>query len=326
MTGKETLMKDALPYYNVGPLLYCPANNPTIVHSLTTDRFGTHYSLALCLEDTIGDTCVAQAEEMLLQTLHSLRCARAKSDFYLPDLYIRVRSAAQICSLTERMESAGELVKGFILPKFSPDNADGYLETILQVNSQSHCHYYMMPIMESPSLVSPSHRAAILSTLKDKLDTVSPLVLNIRVGGNDLCNVFGFRRRCGESIHQIHTIANIFADVIAVFGTDYIISGPVWEYYGGSGWDTGLRRELQEDRLCGFIGKTVIHPRQIPLVNEAFRVSRTDWEDAAAILNWDQNSPFFVAGSPGGERMNECKTHANWAARTLLLAQAYGIE
>ncbi len=319
-------MKDALPYYNVGPLLYCPANNNTIVHSLTADRFGTHFSLALCLEDTIGETCVAEAEEMLLQNLRRLQSAHAESDFYLPDIYIRVRSAGQIRSLTGRMESARTLVKGFILPKFSPDNADDYLETILQVNSKNHCHYYIMPIMESPALIHPSRRADILSVLKHKLDAVSSLVLNIRVGGNDLCNVFGFRRRCGESIHQIHTIANVFADVIAIFGTDYIISGPVWEYYGGKGWDTGLRRELQEDRLCGFIGKTVIHPRQIPLVNEAFRVSKTDWEDARAILNWDQSSPFFVAGSAAGERMNECKTHANWAVRTLLLAQAYGIE
>ena len=59
-------MKDALPYYNVGPLLYCPANNPTIVHSLPENRFGTHFSMALCLEDTINDDCVAQAEEQVI--------------------------------------------------------------------------------------------------------------------------------------------------------------------------------------------------------------------------------------------------------------------
>ena len=107
---------------------------------------------------------------------------------------------------------------------------------------------------------------------------------------------FGFPPPLRESIHQIHTIANVFADVIAIFGTDYIISGPVWEYYGGKGWTT-LRRNCRKIDCVGFIGKTVIHPRQIPLVNEAFRVSKTDWEDARAILNWDQSSPFFVAGS-----------------------------
>ncbi len=51
---------------------------------------------------------------------------------------------------------------------------------------------------------------------------------------------------------------------------DYVVSGPVWEYYDGPGWESGLRQELEDDRLCGFVGKTVIHPKQIELVNEAY--------------------------------------------------------
>lgn len=319
-------MKDALSYYNVGPLLYCPANNPTIVHSLPENRFGTHFSMALCLEDTINDDCVAEAEDQLIRNLQTLYRLHDTSAFFLPDLFIRVRNPKQITDLTRRLGEAQTLVKGFILPKFSPEVADRYLTAVITVNETCHCQKYIMPILESPALLHPLRRADILCALKDKLDAVSPLVLNIRVGGNDLCNVLGFRRSSSQSIHSIHTVAQVFSDIIAIYGPDYVISGPVWEYYGGSGWDSGLRRELQEDRLCGFIGKTVIHPRQIPLVNAAYRVTSADLADARAILGWDASDPSFVRGSAAGERMNEKKTHYNWALRTLMLSRAYGVS
>lgn len=54
----------------------------------------------------------------------------------------------------------------------------------------------------------------------------------------------------------------------------------------------------------GFIGKTVIHPKQISVVNEALKVSHKDYEDAKEILNWDENG-LQVGKSFAGERMNE---------------------
>ena len=140
--------------------------------------------------------------------------------------------------------------------------------------------------------------------------------------------MFGFRRHDNESIHSIRPIADIFSDIITVFGMDYVVSGPVWEYYGSAGWDTGLSKELAEDRLCGFTGKTVIHPKQIALVNSAYQVPRADLEDAKAILNWnmDKTAGTLVAGSSQGERMNEYKTHFRWAQKVLFLAEYYGVK
>lgn len=48
-------MKDSILYYSVGPLLYCPANHKSLANSLIHERFGRHFSLAVCLEDTIRD-------------------------------------------------------------------------------------------------------------------------------------------------------------------------------------------------------------------------------------------------------------------------------
>ncbi|MCI8313862.1 MAG: HpcH/HpaI aldolase/citrate lyase family protein [Lachnospiraceae bacterium] len=319
-------MNNSLLYYSVGALLYCPANRKTIVDSITRQRFGTKYSLALCLEDTIRDDCVAEAEHILTNSLCQLAKRTEQETFYLPKIFVRVRNARQIGRLYKAFGESIRLVTGFILPKFSLENADTYIQEILRANELASQPLYTMPIFESPSIIDLRYRTEILYTLKEKLDQIEDKVLNIRVGGNDLCHAFGYRRHDDESIHQIRPIADIFSDIITVYGRDYVVSGPVWEYYHSSNWERGLYHEIADDKLCGFIGKTVIYPTQISIVNEAYKVSEHDYQDAAAILNWDKSSHSLVAGSVSKERMNEYKTHSNWALRTLLTAEYFGVK
>ena len=317
-------MKDSTLYYSIGPLLYCPASHTGIGRSLIQERFGSHYSLAMCLEDTISDDHVEDAEKQLVSTVKMLFDAQKRQSFYMPRLFVRVRNPQQIHSLLTRMEESGRLVTGFIIPKFSPDNADCYMDAVRLAGQRSGRPVYLMPILEDPCLIDPRTRVELLFRLKERLDLMEKLVLNIRVGGNDLCHRFGFRRGRTESIHSIRAISDIFSDIVTVFGMDYVISGPVREYYSGTDWDTGLKKELQEDRLCGFVGKTVIHPNQIPVVNDCLRVSAADYQDARRILDWAPGSPCLVAASAEGTRMNEYNTHRRWAGRTLRLAQVYG--
>lgn len=319
-------MRDLSIYYTVGALLYCPANNETIANSIIQERFGNKYSLALCLEDTIKDDCVQDAECKLITALQYIYEASHSQKFYIPKIFIRVRNPQQIPVLFERLGSARALITGFIIPKFALDNADAYITAIQDLNSKTDKPVYMMPIFESPTIIHLQHRAQILYSLKEKLDAIAPYVLNIRVGGNDLCHSFGFRRHKDESIHSIKPIDNIFSDIITVFGMDYVVSGPVWEYYNGDGWDTGLANELKEDQLCGFLGKTAIHPKQIDVINEAYKVSRSDYEDAKAVLNWSEDSNKLVSGNATKERMNEYKTHYNWARRILFMAEYFGVK
>ncbi len=319
-------MNNSLLYYSVGALLYCPANRKNIADSIVKQRFGTKYSLALCLEDTIRDDSVAEAEHILVQTLRQLDRQSMQNDFYVPKIFVRVRNARQIGRLHKAFGESARLITGYILPKFSLENADGFIQEIIKVNEASATPVYTMPIFESPSIIDLRTRYEILYQLKQKLDSVEKNVLNIRVGGNDLCHMFGFRRHDDESIHQIRPIATIFSDIITVYGMDYVVSGPVWEYYQSSNWQKGLYHELADDKLCGFVGKTVIYPSQIEVVNEAYKVPQKDYQDAAAVLNWDKSSHSLVAGSVSKERMNEYKTHSNWALRTLLMAEYFGIK
>ena len=319
-------MKDKKIYYSVGALLYCPANNESIVRSLTKEKFGKKFSLALCLEDTISDDFVDEAERIMIGSLKKIFEARQERDIFLPKIFIRVRESKQIARIMTALGDAQQIVTGFIVPKFTPDIADEYIDAVIKAGEDYGRTLYMMPILESATMIDLKTRIELLYAIKDKLKRAEPLVLNIRVGGNDLCKLFGFRRHKDESIHDIKPVSNIFSDIVTVFGLDYVVSGPVWEYFNGDGWDDGLRSEIEGDVLCGFTGKTVIHPNQIEVVNEAYKVRRRDLEDANAILNWSKGSISMVAGSQNNERMNEYKTHSVWAHQIKMLAEVYGVK
>lgn len=323
---KGKSMKNSIIYYSVGALLYCPANSENISNSIISEKFGNKFSLALCLEDTINDNYVKEAENILLCSLNNIYKAHKAKDFYVPKIFIRVRNPEQIPQLTKRMGDTLEILTGYIVPKFSLENADSYISAIESVVKEYKRSIYLMPIFENPDIVNLQNRYKILYGLKEKLDCVEDLVLNIRVGGNDLSHAFGLRRHANESIHNMKPVSNILTDIFTVFGMDYIVSGPVWEYYSGNGWDTGLKEEINKDLLCGFIGKTVIHPKQIPIVNNVLKVSVDDLNDAKSILNWDKNLSSLVSGNIAKERMNEYKTHSNWALKTIFMSEYYGVK
>ncbi len=319
-------MKDSLICYSVGALLYCPANNKSVVDSIIKNKFGEKFSLALCLEDTIKDEYVCEAEDILINSINELYSASKTKDFYMPMIFIRVRNPQQIISLTECFCESKAIITGYVLPKFDLQSADGFINAVLKINSLYNKTFYIMPILESKAVINLLDRYENLYQIKEKLDKVEKIVLNVRVGGNDLCHNFGYRRSSYETIHNIRPIGNLLADILTVFGMDYVVSGPVWEYYNGENWYEGLINEVKADRLCGFVGKTVIHPNQIKAINKVYKVSKKDYDDAKAVLNWDDSSHSLVLGSTNKERMNEYKTHYNWAYKIIMLAKAYGVE
>jgi citrate lyase subunit beta/citryl-CoA lyase len=48
--------------------------------------------------------------------------------------------------------------------------------------------------------------------------------------------------------------------------------------------EEGLRRTCLEGRALGFVGRTAIHPRQLPTIVECFTPSASQVADAAALL------------------------------------------
>lgn len=319
--------KDAIRY-GVGALLYTPATNRTVAKNIINNKIPKPFSMALCLEDTISESAVTEAETQAVNTLTQIReNHEANPDSFLPKIFIRVREPAQIIRLWYALGDNRNILTGFIFPKYSVNNAGAYNDMLLSVNRASPKTIYGMPILETPDLAAPDTRAKTLREIRNHIDSIQDLILNVRTGGNDFCNLFSVRRHIDETIYEILPVAHILADIIATFQDQYIISGPVWEFYAdrNDAWKQGLEKELKLDRLSGFIGKTAIHPNQIPIINQALKVSTRDYTDADRILNWSDKNLLVAAGSEHG-RMNEVRTHENWARKIMTLANIYGVQ
>lgn len=315
--------------YTVGALLYSPATNNKILESIIENKFGDTYSLALCLEDAINDSAVKIAEEQILSTFKELNKETTNNhNINLPKIFIRVRNHNQMLRLFNNLGDNSKFLTGFIFPKYSLHCSEKYNDAIISINKNSDKTIYMMPILESPDIINLNSRYNALSGLKSQIDDMSDYVLNVRVGGNDFCKEFGIRRHYDESIYEILAVSNILSDIITTFSRDYIVSGPVFEYFAGENdkWKEGLKKELKHDKLNGFIGKTVIHPNQIDIVNNSLKVSKTDYEDAINILSWSDTNNLLVSKNSSSERMNEIKTHLKWAEKTTILAKTYGVN
>lgn len=309
--------------YMVGALLYAPAVREKITENIINEKMPKPYSLALCLEDTIADKAVKYAENILIKVVKELYIERNKKEFYLPNLFIRVRYPEQITMLVDRLGELSSIIAGFIAPKFTLTNSNEYIEAIRNINDDNNI-FYIMPVLESSDLFHLDMRSSILNNIKSQLDSIKKYVLNIRVGGNDFLNYYGLRRQNDESIYDIGIIQSILIDILTMFSAEYVVSAPVWEYFN-NGFEDGFINEIKKDIKNGFIGKTVIHPNQIPYVNKYLAVKRNDFEDAKIILEMSNNDVSLVGKNTTGSRMNEYKTHYNWANKIINLYECYGV-
>ncbi|MDE7105392.1 MAG: HpcH/HpaI aldolase/citrate lyase family protein [Ruminococcus sp.] len=308
--------------YKVGGLIYTPATDKKIADKLKFHSIPFLTSIAFCLEDSITDNVLDEAERNLKNTLEIL-----KSENNMPMLFVRVRTPEHFEHIINFLGHDIEILTGFILPKFDLNNIDEYFKITEKLNSL-FCHtIYIMPTIETPMFASAYKGTENLEILKNKMNSMKKYILNIRVGGNDFLNIYGLRRNIRQNIYQVGVIRDILINILNIFSADYVVSGPVWEYYDNNTddkWKTGLEKELELDRLNGFIGKTAIHPSQLPVIYESLKPFRNDYEDAKNILSWSEH--LGVKSSFSGNRMNEVKTHQKFAERTLILAKIYGIK
>lgn len=319
--------KRGLLPYKVGGLLYTPAIHVGIADKIEQNDYPCMTSMAFCLEDSIQDEALERAEVELKETLAAIK-AKELDESKRPLLFVRVRTPEHLHRVHNLLNGEEDILTGYILPKFDLSNAILYTDLINQLNADRQSSLYIMPILESKMIADIGDRIKVLLKIKDILDSAKDYVLNIRVGGNDFSNLYGLRRAVSQNIYEIGVIRDILVDIINVFAADYVVSGPVWEYFGedqNGDWARGLRNELSLDRLNGFIGKTSIHPSQLPIIYESMKVSKEDYEDALNILGWKSND-FAVAKSTNGSRMNEVKCHTKWATRIFTLGQIYGIR
>ena len=319
MNQKELLQ------YSLGALLYTPATRSSVAEHILEHTWPELTSVCLCLEDSILESALDRAEKQLTETLRLLHEAGTKE---LPAVFVRVRSPEHLWHIYDLTAEYTDVLTGFVFPKFDLTNGGEWLSTLKEINRCSGKVLYGMPILESRQIASVLTRRENLGRIRELVDRYSDLILNIRVGGNDFCNLYGLRRGVNQTVYDLGVVRDILTDILNVFSDAYPVSGPVWEYYGkneNEPWAEGLKKELELDRANGLVGKTCIHPSQIALINRSMKVSREDYDDARRILEWEDGVS-GVAGSSLGNRMNEVRCHGRWAGMILCRAQTFGIN
>lgn len=344
----------------LGATLYMPATRRTIAQDLIAGKLTGLMSMVLCLEDAIGDNEVQQAEGLLVTHLEQLSLAVQQERIFLEDIpliFVRVRDAGQMRRVTEILADNSALLTGFVFPKFTAENGNEYFASLAQMNKERQKPLYGMPILESPGIIYVEQRHENLLKIKKILDQYRHLVLNVRFGATDFSGLFGLRRNRDMTIYDIRVIGNCIADIINVFtrpDSDYVMPGPVWEFYsservlkpqlrhgvfidhlgqaGGGrmrdhligGYIDGLIHEIILDKANGLIGKTIIHPSHIKPVQALCVVTHEEYVDACSIIA-SGNGNVGVIASQYANKMNEVKPHMRWAQKIMIKSKIYGV-
>ncbi len=338
--------------YCPGATMYMPGTKD-ISSKLLSGRLAGLTSFVLCFEDACPADEVEAAEKnvhSMLDKLTSYIDSKVLPPDKLPLIFVRVRNLEQFDHFAQGLtEHQLKTLCGIVFPKFSSASGRQYFDKLTELNKRFSEKLYGMPIIESTEVAYKETRLEELLGIKRILNDYRELVLQVRVGGTDFSSVFGVRRGVDYSIYDILTVRDCLSDIVNIFGrnNDYIVSGPVWEYFRAPkelmfdelpthGLDDylmkrlpivnqeidGLLREVILDKANGFVGRTVIHPTHIKYVNALNAVTREEYEDARMILG---NSDGGVIKGTGGNKMNEIKPHTNWASKIIYRARAFGI-
>jgi len=203
-----------------------------------------------------------------------------------------------------------ERLDGFVLPKVTRTVLPEYLQLL---RGRDHL---IMPTLETREVFDEREMIALRKIFER--DAVRERILSLRIGGNDLLSLLGMRRPRGRTLYQT-PLGLVISRLVTTFKpSGFNLSAPVFEYLDDV---ETLVREVHEDLAHGLIGKTAVHPDQVPVIEACYRIQASDLEMANQILREDASAVFRMHGS-----MCEPATHQNWAHRLRKSASCFGLH
>jgi citrate lyase beta subunit len=289
----------------LGASLYVPATHPDLSAIAAAEKLSNVRSIIFCTEDAVAPADLGEALSRLADALDHLSPADGRLRF------VRVRNPA-IMKQVLSMSNVGRL-DGFVLPKVTANNFDTYMEHLKNCENSNH---WVMPTLETREVFNDASVQDLLRKMESSRHRER--ILTLRIGGNDLLSLLRMRRPRGRTIYETP-----IGQVIARLATTFIpygfsLSAPVFEHLDDV---NTLRREIEEDLNHGLLGKTAIHPDQVPLIERHYRVCERDVEAALRILHHDAPGVFKLYHS-----MCEPATHRPWAYSVLEAARCFGSE
>ena len=320
ITERHALVKPHTYHpYQLGASLYMPATRQDIWQVIKRDKLPTINSIIICLEDAVSHNDVELALTRL-QTRRNKWAAHVDSintptspaetqtqQPTRPLVFVRPRNPMMLQQLADFENIA--LLDGFVMPKVDMYSLSNWRMACQNLSSEQ----LLMPTLETAAFFNPSHNQELALAFNEAF---SQPIFALRIGGNDLFAALRLRRPKDSIIYEtpIGTLAYQLLGCFVPHG--FYLSAPVFEYLDQP---MLFMQELTRDVSLGLVGKTVIHPSQIALVQQAYCVPLSMLDEAQAILHSEAKAVFKYNNT-----MLEPATHRAWAHEIVNRAEVFG--
>lgn len=284
---------------DIGATLFVPASHKNLHAILTREKYKELKSIVIDFEDGLEVSAIEDAIQKLEENLHLITNIS-------PFVFLRPKDPKMLLKLLQLQKI--EHLDGFVLPKFSLNNADEYLQPLAKTD------FKIMPSIEGEELFNNTQ----LQKLRDKLLTVKTNIVLVRFGLEDMLKALGMRRGCDESIFDFAVTNTILGNFLATFkSVGFMVSGGVYPCFKDN---EGFVRDIKRDLKEGLFGKTIIHPNQIKIAHELYKVTHKEYVMAQEIA--ESNKVVFSQN----EMMAETLTMLPYSKFILKRAKVYGIS
>jgi citrate lyase beta subunit len=292
-------MREAVHALELGGTLFVPASHRSLDAVLSGEKYPELRSVVIDFEDGIAGKDRPEALLRLEQTLAKLEETKLLR-------FIRAQDPQMLEILLQQKEI--DKLDGLILPKFGLDNAEHYLSLITNHDLRTTKNF--MPSIEGEELFDTQK----LQQLRDLLLPHQERVICIRFGAQDMLRQLGLRQT--GSIYDMLAPQQIIANIITLFKpVGFEISAPVYPDFSDK---EGFQQEAQKELENGLISKTIIHPDQIEPMNNLYKVSQNEFQEAKALLSLNDG----VLNLTG--KMGEIKTQSPWVEEIIKRSAIYG--
>lgn len=320
ITERHALLKPHTHHpYQLGASLYMPATRQDIWQVIKRDKLPTINSIIICVEDAVSHDDVELALQRLQELLNTWAAHidsindpstpqnNKQEQPSRPLVFVRPRNPMMLQKLAHYKHI--ELLDGFVMPKVDMCSLSNWRMACQNLSTDQ----LLMPTLETAALFNPHHNQELAIGFKEAF---SQPVFALRIGGNDLFAALRLRRPKNSIVYDtpIGTLAYQLLGCFVPHG--FYLTAPVFEYLDQP---TLFMQELTRDVSLGLVGKTVIHPNQIALVQQAYCVPASTLDEAQAILHSEAKAVFKYNNT-----MLEPATHRAWATEIINRAKVFG--
>lgn len=305
--------------YQLGASLYMPATRQDIWQVIKRDKLPTINSIIICLEDAVSHSDVELALIQLQSLLNTWQLnadsirnpsqSHNKNNHHpnRPLVFVRPRNPEMLRGLADFDHI--ELIDGFVLPKVDLFTLPKWVDACAAHDD----HQLLMPTLETAAVFNPQHNDELAAAFKEAFNQT---VFALRIGGNDLFAALRLRRPKDSIVYDTPVGMLAYQLLGAFVPHGFYLTAPVFEYLDQP---MLFMQELNRDVSLGLVGKTVIHPSQIALVQQAFCVPSSILEEAQQVLHAEAKAVFKFNNT-----MLEPATHRSWAAEIINRAAVFG--